>query len=327
MSAQVDSMYSVREVPWHRDGIVRGEYPGSWAEARVDAGLDWDPIEEATYKLDGIDPFGAPIYTVDEGWKRIVRSDNGMTLFHSTDRYTVIDHGEMGEIIESVLAQPNVKYETAGSLDSGRAVWALVKLDEPFTLPGDNSATVPYMAMTNRHDGKAGCTLRATAVRIVCANTFRAAEMEGERTGLTYTFRHTRNWRDHLDRAREAVTGTRREIEEYKEMATALLGMPITEGQRELFVVNFIGTPPEGLITERVMTNIEASRAQLRGLFNSVTNQEIAGTAYGLVQAAGEYLDHVRRAHSWETRLGRSLMRPEPLKQKALALARTAAAS
>jgi hypothetical protein len=28
-----------------------------------------------------------------------------------------------------------------------------------------------------------------------------------------------------------------------------------------------------------------------------------------LVQAAGEYLDHVRRANSWETRLNRSLIR------------------
>jgi uncharacterized C2H2 Zn-finger protein len=41
-----------------------------------------------------------------------------------------------------------------------------------------------------------------------------------------------------------------------------------------------------------------------------------------LVQAAGEYLDHVRRAHSWESRLNRSLIRPEPLKHRALKLVR-----
>jgi hypothetical protein len=44
--------------------------------------------------------------------------------------------------------------------------------------------------------------------------------------------------------------------------------------------------------------------------------------ASALVQAAGEYLDHVRRAHSWETRLNRTLIRPEPLKHRALALVR-----
>jgi hypothetical protein len=41
-----------------------------------------------------------------------------------------------------------------------------------------------------------------------------------------------------------------------------------------------------------------------------------------LVQAAGEYLDNVRRAHSWESRLNRSLIRPEPLKHRALKLVR-----
>jgi hypothetical protein len=34
------------------------------------------------------------------------------------------------------------------------------------------------------------------------------------------------------------------------------------------------------------------------------------------------YLDHARGARSWETRLGRTLIRPEPLKAKALALVR-----
>jgi len=57
-------------------------------------------------------------------------------------------------------------------------------------------------------------------------------------------------------------------------------------------------------------------------LFDSPPNEQIAGTPYGLVQAAGEYLDHVRNARSWETRLNRTLIRPEPLKHRALSLVR-----
>ena len=63
------------------------------------------------------------------------------------------------------------------------------------TLPGIDSPTMPYLAITNRHDGTAACALRATAVRIVCANTFRAAELEGERTGATFSFIHRSSWR------------------------------------------------------------------------------------------------------------------------------------
>jgi hypothetical protein len=60
----------------------------------------------------------------------------------------------------------------------------------------------------------------------------------------------------------------------------------------------------------------------LRLIFQSHTTEHVAGTAYGLMQAAGEYPGHVRHARSWETRLNRTLIRPEPLKHRALSLAR-----
>jgi phage/plasmid-like protein (TIGR03299 family) len=228
----------------------------------------------------------------------------------------------MGEIIEAVLAQPGVKWETAGVLDGGKAVWCLALLDEPITLPGDESPTLPYLAITNRHDGTAACALRATAVRIVCANTFRAAELEGERTGTTFSFIHKASWRNRIDEARTAVTGARAEMARYAELAHELLGITITPAQRELFITEFIPKPPDGLITDRVARNVDEARAALRMIFESTTTEQVAHTAYGLVQAAGEYLDHVRGARSWETRLNRTLIRPEPLKHRALALAR-----
>jgi phage/plasmid-like protein (TIGR03299 family) len=159
-------------------------------------------------------------------------------------------------------------------------------------------------------------------VRIVCANTFRAAELEGERTGATFSFIHKSSWRNRLDEARQAVRGARTEIHRYRELARELLAIPITAQQREVFITEFIPTPPQGLITDRVARNVEEARNALRLLFQSATNEHIASTAYGLVQASGEYLDHVRTARSWETRLNRTLIRPEPLKHRALRLIR-----
>ena len=322
MPANVESMFSVREMPWHREGIILADYPGSWAEARKLAGLDWNPVAVPTYAIVGATPDGHPVFEADAGWNRIIRSDTGQTLSHRPDSYTVIDHNEMGEIVEAVLTQPNVKWETAGVLDEGRAVWCLALLDEPITLPGDSSATLPYLAITNRHDGTGACALRATAVRIVCANTFRAAELEGERTGTTFSFVHKANWRNRIEEARQAVTGARREMRRYQELAIELLDIPVTPQQRELFVTQFIPMPPDGLVTDRVARNVDEARKALRLLFESQTTEQVVGTAYGLVQGAGEYLDHVRTARSWETKLNRTLIRPEPLKHRALALVR-----
>jgi phage/plasmid-like protein (TIGR03299 family) len=322
MPANIESMFSVRQMPWHREGTILADYPGDWATARKLAGLDWDPVTSEVYAVTGINADGSAHYEPVPGWKSVIRSDTGAVLSLNRDTYTVIDHGEMGEIVEAVLAQPNVKWETAGVLDEGRSVWCLALLDEPVTLPGDDSATLPYLAITNRHDGTAACALRATAVRIVCANTFRAAELEGERTGATFSFIHKSSWRSRIEEARRAVTGAQAEMRRYSDLARELLAIPVTPAQRELFITEFIPKPPEGLITDRVARNVDEARKALRLLFDSATNEQIAGTAYGLVQAAGEYLDHVRTARSWETRLNRTLIRPEPLKHRALSLAR-----
>ena len=322
MPANVESMFSVREMPWHREGTILWDYPGDWDEARWLAGLDWEPVTAPVYAVTGMNPDGSEHYDPIDGWKAISRSDTGATLSVNRDTYTVIDHGEMGEIVEAVLAQPNVKWETAGVLDAGRSVWCLALLDEPIALPGDTSPTLPYLAITNRHDGTAACALRATAIRIVCANTFRAAELEGERTGTTFSFIHKASWRNRIDEARQAVTGARKEMRRYTELAQELLGIPINDRQRELFITQFIPMPPDGLVTDRVARNVEQARQAVRLLFDSQTTDQIGHTAYGLVQAAGEYLDHVRTARSWETRLNRTLIRPEPLKHRALSLVR-----
>ena len=207
---------------------------------------DWTGTRSppSVYAFTGVNPDGTTRYEPIYGWKAITRSDTGAVLSINKESYTVIDHGEMGEIVEAVLAQPNVRWETAGVLDGGRSVWCLALLDEPITLPGDDSATLPYLAITNRHDGTGACALRATAVRIVCANTFRAAELEGERTGTTFSFIHKSSWRSRIEEARRAVTGAQAEMRRYSDLARELLAIPITPVQRELFITEFIPKPP-----------------------------------------------------------------------------------
>lgn len=332
MSHYFESGYTVREPAWHGLATVLDDYPGSWAEARRYAGLDWEPLIVPSYRFDGINaenevthsPGDGIVgdYVQDHGYNRVIRSDTGATLAHAKDTYHLITHADMGEIIEAVLDQPNVKYETAGVLEEGRAVWCLAYLDEPIELPGDEAVTLPYLTILNRHDGFAACRLQATAVRVVCANTFRAAELEGDRTGAYYAFRHTTGWRQRIQDARDAIQGARKEMHRYIDLAKELLGITVTPQQTERFIVEFIPAPPEALISDRVAANIEKAREAVRGILASKTTEGVAHTGYGLVQAAGEYLDHVRGYRNRETYLNRTLIKPEPLKHRAVSLVR-----
>lgn len=359
MPANVDEMFSVNQMVWwqgtdqdHGQAHILGDHP-PWKEARVLAGLDWDPEEEELFRpadipalrkeyekvmfdaelsdaarLDKLMALASAAQRPLEGWKHVHRSDNFATLACTMNSYEVISNGAFGEIFEAVLGETNVKFETGGCLEGGRKVWMLAKLDEPITLPGDETVTVPYLALMSRHDTLGSTVLRPTAVRIVCANTFNLAELgaglTARRGGVGYSFVHRGDWRSRVEEARVAVGGARAEFKAYEALANELLAVKVTKRTQVKFIDAFIPAPPAGMASDRVLANVEQSRAKLTDILNSPTvkGAGVAGTAYGLVQGAGEYLDHARKSRSWETKLNRSLLAPEPLKARALGIVR-----
>lgn len=363
MSASVDKMFSVRQQVWwqgtsedHGQASILGDHP-KWEAARVLAGLDWDPEQEPllrpanetdlrrqlaevlfdaemndAQRLDELVAVIQGSHPVIDGWKHVHRSDTHGTLACTMDTYQVISNSAFGEIFDAVLGQDNVKFETGGCLEGGKKVWMLAKLDEPVLLPGDDqTSTYPYLSLMSRHDAMGATVLKATMVRIVCANTFKMAEMStgSEKTvkrndGNTFTFIHRGDWRSRFEEAKQAVGNVRAEARAYQALAAELLLVKTDKSVTEKFVNTFIPAPPAGMASNRVLANVETSRDSLRKILASDTIEGagIGGTAYGLVQAAGEYLDHARKARSWETKLNRTLLQPEPLKAKALSIVR-----
>jgi phage/plasmid-like protein (TIGR03299 family) len=230
----------------------------------------------------------------------------------------------MGEIIEAVLdADGNVKFETAGSVRDGRQVWALAYLDEPYEVPGDTTQVFPFLALLNAHDGSAACKLTYTDVRVVCWNTWNAASEQGERTGQQFTFRHTGNVAERIDEAKKALAGLREESKATRAMFEALAQQPVNEQEIQSFVELFLPSPRDvgELCTDRVHQNVTTARNTFTRLYeSSLTTEGIRGSAFGLLQTSTEYLDHVRGYRSKDTLMGRTLLRPEPLKAHALDL-------
>lgn len=325
MASLFETGFAVRQPSWHRQETLVQESPRTWAEARQLGGFEWEPAFAPVYEPVGMSECGHPHMEPVDGYQRVIRDDTGKTLAITRDTYPLITHAEMGEVMEEILKTANITYETGGVLDEGKRVWALAVLDEPVTIPGDTSQTLPYLSVTNRHDANGAFTVQATAVRIVCANTWHAAEVEGERTGTVYSFHHTKNWRNKVEEARAAVTAARDSISRYYEVAEALIKVRVTTKQRELFVCEFFPMPPVGMASDRTIGNVEASRTALRTILGSKTTADVAHTAYGLVQGAGEYLDHARRSKSWETKLNRTMLTPESLKGRAVKLAQLVA--
>ena len=77
MAANVESMFSVREKPWHGLGTIVMEAPSS-AEALRLAGLDWEVVQEPVCT-----GYGEPV----EGYRANVRSTDRRVLGVVSARY------------------------------------------------------------------------------------------------------------------------------------------------------------------------------------------------------------------------------------------------
>lgn len=307
MSHQFETGFFVRKPAWHGLGTVISDYPGSIDEAVKLAGADW-PVNDSPVYIPA--PDGSRYVELD-GHKALVRGDTGKVLSVMNRSYTVVQNRAVFELAEAILdagkqTKRTVQYETAGVLDDGRRVWALVDLGNQ-ELPGDPSQHTAYMAVLTSHDGTAALRAIGTNIRVVCANTEHAADMEAKAKGTAYYFHHTANVGSRVDDARNAIAGVFGQLDKVYDRARHLLAQNITAAQRHEFVQRFAiertisrmdlkrRNLEEALKTPRVLGAVNATAAELEKILNSATCRGIDTTAYGLTQAAVEYVDYVRK--------------------------------
>lgn len=327
----IDRMFSVRERPWHMDEtntFVLADYPGRDV-AYVAAGHDFEVEEVPTFMqaVGGPDDGG---YVPIPGWNIRRRSDTKHIFTVGPDSYVTLPNTVGWDIADAILGEDNVKYETGGTLKSGAVCYVLARIDEPSVIKGDDSAIYPYVAVSWGHDGSTALKARATSVRVVCWNTLSAAEAEGARTNREFTFRHTANVRDRIEDARNALLGARDEHAKFITMANELADMSVSDEGINAFMAHFGPTaePRNGIVSARVRNNIDEARGELRAIIDGglTVTADNRNTAYGLVQAGVEYLDHIRGFRSRETYCRRTILRDEPAKAQLIPLARAAAA-
>ncbi len=340
MPAYFNAGYFVEQTAWHGLGTVVDAPPATREEAIVLAGHDYDVTAAPVFARFGT--ADQPEYREIDGWRQMIATSNGETRspFHGNLLHVAKD--------SYAVIQNTVAYDFADAMvDIGFSRWAGItlkdgaecaltfKLDEPIMIDGDDSVTLPYFVLSWAHDGSGALRGRSTSIRAVCWNTVSAGEAEGKRLGTDFSIRHTQNWAARVDDAKKALLGARRDIEAYRSVMEEFATVPVTREARDLFlqalvldqkvasVSRFKADVAKGTYSVRVQNNVEKAVAGAKALFNGPTIPEAHGlTAYGLHLAGVEYLDHVRKAQSDATRVGRSLLRDEPAKAKLTGLIR-----
>lgn len=324
---------ALRPAPWltetTADAFTGGRVT-NWDEARLAAGLTWEPVANPAYSVTGMTPEGHPIVEKWDDFFQVVRDDNGKRLAVPKASYPIISHADMGLVVDAILGKydngSSYTVAAGGEVGGGTKVWVLLELGDPLQIGADPSATKRYLLLINAHDGSAALRAMAVNLRIFCSNAWRAAEMEATASDTVWTFHHRANWRDKVDQllaeTGEAVSIATEHVDAYVCAAKDLLRMPVDRRVAREFTETFFPPPGDDVKDpKRAWRNVTDRRDTFWGILNGPTCEGIAGTAYGLVQAAGEYLDHERGYRTRDSYTGRTLLAMEQGKVRAHRLA------
>lgn len=279
MSACVETMFSVREKPWHYEMTkdvtkIIQEAPTSF-EALVAAGLDWE-VQPQKIFLEGSD-VAIPNAAAN------VRSSDGKVLGIVTDRYKIVQNTDAFAFTDTLIGG-DVRYETAGSLMGGRKIWLLAKMPTT-TILGDD--VEPYLCFTNTHDGSGAVRCMMTPVRVVCNNTLNLAISGAKRS---WSVKHTGDINRKIAEAKETLGLAEKYMEKLDETAERLADVKIDMEQ----VMNIVKGmfPYKDTDSECVKRNAKAAIDTYQICYLAPDLVQYRGTAWGAVNAMADMVAH-----------------------------------
>lgn len=278
MAHYLDSMFSVREKPWHYAETksvakIIQEAPTS-ADALTAAGLDWQVIQQPVHLATG---------EVIPNYKANIRDKDNSVLGIVTDRYKVVQNNEAFSFTDSLIGG-EVRYETAGALSGGRKVWLLAKLPET-EIVGD--AVEPYLCFTNSHDGTGAIRICMTPIRVVCNNTLNLALNTAKRAWST---KHLGNVEQKIQEARHCLQMANRYMGDLAEYAEALTKTKVSDEELKKILSEMF--PVEEDATDRKKSSAEQAKESYMICYFAPDIEKFRGTAWGVVNAMADMVGH-----------------------------------
>jgi len=273
MPALVESMFFVRETPWHGLGTRVEEAPDS-KEAIKLAGLDWDVVQEPVCKKSGIE---IPGYLAN------VRSSDDSVLGIVTKKYTIVQNREAFEFTDS-LVDSGMVYETAGSLRDGRCVWLLGKMPKDKILDDDME---PYVCFTNTHDGTGAIRVVCTPVRVVCNNTLNFALNTAKRS---WSAVHRGNMESKLAEAQHTLGLITDYQYQLKVDAHRLASIRVSDDAVEAMLDRIY--PVTDKDSDIRKKRVDMLKNNMFACMQAEDIKKYRGTAWGVMMAATDFADH-----------------------------------
>ena len=347
MAHLVETMFSLKQVPWHGLGNIVHDALTTH-EAIVQAGLDWEVKVQPVFTPEftpmtmenplggdpivGVGSFGAVLTEpYDATTTFMEKVDLGGVVRRTTDgqmmglvgpRWTPVQNRDAFRFFDPMVESGMAILHTAGSLNGGRTVWILAQIGNELAIAG-NDRVAQFLLLSMGHDGVRGIRVQPTPIRVVCANTLSMATASERDT--SYLITHTSKAGERLDELQTFIQPHLASFEKTTELFRDLAHKPFNTVVVEQYLKTLFPDPEDGT---RGWANQKA-RELIETLFagEQIGDGEMPNTArrsgWSMYSAVTEYIDH----HSGRTPQTRTnsawFGSGSQLKKQALALAMT----
>jgi len=321
MPANVETMYSAVDTPWHRIGTVTDKAVNS-EQAISHAGLDWTVSTRPIVTFDRANETEGNFIDIPDTFATVRDSDDTV-LGVVGDRYKVVQNKECFNFLDTVVDDSEATYETAGSLNNGKIVWMMLNLGKEIKV--DEDVTVPYLLMVNSHDGSTSVRGLPTPIRVVCSNTLRLALSSNAYKG--FSFRHTQNVDGRIQQARTLLNLSYEYVDGFQEEMEKLLDTTVTDDMFYDVLENLMPLPMAKENNASQVSRVNQQRSSIEKLWYEPEFANQQGTAWSLLNAVSNYeqwQSHLRGETSRDERIAiKTVQNTEsPLTQKAWNLVR-----
>jgi phage/plasmid-like protein (TIGR03299 family) len=344
-------MAFVGETPWHKLGqeLTAGAPIETWI---TQAGMEWRIKRSKVRYHFGHD---AQDFAVWDDKHVLFRSDTHAPLGLVSPKYKPVQPFEVLEFFRDLTANAGYQLHTAGTIHGGRKMWALAKVAEG-SIGGDKIGA--FLLLSTACDGTMETEARFTTVRVVCNNTLTMARGEKANVKIGHRSRFDADkvkqamglaperFSTFLDDAEklahrkvtqaEAESFVRELLRPADKQAKADAALEATKvaiaaaqaGPSSDFA-RLLNKP--ATIVANTTADDETKRAPkgesdildlFRGEGRGSNLPTASGTAWGLVNAVTEYVDHKQSAKTIDHRLDRAFFGSgEELKNRAMEMA------
>ncbi|MEB0040431.1 DUF932 domain-containing protein [Pseudomonas sp. MH10] len=298
MAHLIEQIAYVGRTPWHGLGNqLSAKQPLEvWQQ---EAGMSWQIQESPVHFMADAAGHLGTIHTFPEQ-KVLYRSDTKAALSVVSQRYQVVQPRDVLEFYRDLTERSGYELETAGVLKGGRKLWALARTGQSAVLKG-NDVVNGYLLLATSCDGTLATTATPTTVRVVCNNTLTIAV-----NGASQAIKVPHSTRFDPRAVKQQLGVTVSQWDDFMYRMRTLAARPVKAHEAKDYLRSVLcegmAANPErpGISNERALTKV---LSMYEGHGRGAELEAAKGTAWGLLNAVTEYVDHERRARNNEYRM------------------------